>query len=217
MLDVPSNNHSCLELQLDRSDVTSDNQSGAVNFVLGLPSDKGVAADLESMQDYAESGKFPDVPSGMICTHGVGSVSRSVSSLSTSTMVGEAHNTRIPSRTENVRTRQTIQELIDHEINGCNNWIGELFLDILLDGAAIPRRVNVIDYICAKHSLHELRFCDKKYPSNGLFKGEGWNLLKSDICRSAHSSGYQLSCNGRSGSNKNTRNFICGCGRLNLP
>ena len=58
---------SYLELQLERSDVPSDDQSVAVNFVLGLPSDKGVAADLESMQ--AETGKFPDVPSGMICTH----------------------------------------------------------------------------------------------------------------------------------------------------
>ena len=53
-LDVPSNNHSCLELQLERLDVPSDNQSGAVNFLLGLPSDKGVAVDLESIQDYAE-------------------------------------------------------------------------------------------------------------------------------------------------------------------
>ena len=62
--------------------------------MLGLPSDKGVAADLESMQDYAESGQFTDVPSGMICTHGVGYVSRSFISFSTGTMVGEAHNAR---------------------------------------------------------------------------------------------------------------------------
>ena len=83
-------------------------------------------------------------------------MSRSVSSLSIGTMVSEAHNAHFPSRTESFRTRQTIQEIIDHEINGCNNWIGELFLDVLLDGATIPSRVNVINYICAKYSLHEL-------------------------------------------------------------
>ena len=97
-------------------------------------------------------------------------------------MLNLGNFTRIPSRTENVRTRQMIQELIDHEINGCNNRIGELFLDILLDGANIPRRVNVMDYICAKHSLHELWFSEKQYPSNGFKKGEGWDLLNSDTC-----------------------------------
>ena len=95
-------------------------------------------------------------------------MSRIVSILSTSTVVGEAHNARIPSRMENVRTRQTIQDLIDDEINACNDWIGELFLDVFLDGETIPRRVNLSDYICAKHSLHELQFCDKNYPSNGV-------------------------------------------------
>ena len=94
MLDVPSNDNSCLELQPERSDYPSEDHFGVVNSVLGLPPDKGVAAHLEGMQYYVESGKFPDVPSGMICTHGVGSVSRSVISLSTGTMVGEAHNTR---------------------------------------------------------------------------------------------------------------------------
>ena len=202
---------------MERSDVPSDDRSCAANVVLGLLSDEGVAADLESTQDYSEFEQFPDVPSGLICTHGVGSVSLSVSSLSTSTLVGDAHNTPVPSRSENVRRRQTIQELIDHEINSCNNWIGELFLDILLDGAALPRRVNVSDYICAKGSLHDLRFCDKKYPSNGIFKGKGWDLLKKDICRSAHSSGYHLYCNGGTGSKSNTRKFICVCGRLHRP
>ena len=39
----------------------------------------------------------------------------------------------------------------------------------------------------------------------------------SQECRSSYSSGYQLSCNGRSGSNKNTRKFIFGCGSLHRP
>ena len=94
MLDVRSINHYCLELQLERSDYPPEDRFAVVNYMLGLPPNKGVAPDLQGMQYYAKSGKFPDVPSGMICTHGVGYVSRSFISFSTGTMVGEAHNTR---------------------------------------------------------------------------------------------------------------------------
>ena len=180
MLDVLSNNRACLELQLERSDVLSDDRSGAINVVLVLMSDEDVAEDLESTQNYSESEIFPDVPSGMICTHGAGNVIHSVSSLSTSTSVGDAHSSPILSRSEHVRRRQTIQELINHEIHSFNNCASELFLDVFLDGAASHRRVNVMDYVCTKFSLSNLHFCDKNYPSNGIFKGEEWDLLKTD-------------------------------------
>ena len=32
-------------------------------------------------------------------------------------------------------------------------------------------------YIGLKCSMHLLRFCEKKYPSNGFFEGENWDHL----------------------------------------
>ena len=105
--------------------------------------------------------------------------------------------------------RQTIQQLIDDDMHICNEWTGELFLDILLDGATIPRRFNVIDYIGVKCSLHSLWFSEKKYPSNGIFNVEGCDLLNTDICMVARSSGYHLLCNCIYSSNNNLCRFFC--------
>ena len=116
-------------------------------------------------------------------------------------------------RTGNWR-RKSIQALIDDEIQNYNDWKAELFLDVVLDGDIIPTRVNIMDHIGAKGSLHQLRFCRKKYKVDGMFKGRGWEDLKRDICRSAYDCGYQLSSNGPYGKQLNLRQFVCGYGRV---
>ena len=161
---VPSDNKLCLEdVQNERSDVPFNDQSGADNFVRGMPSNKDITEDLCGKQDCekavtsnSESRKLPGLPSGIIFTHRVVSMSLKVSSLSPITMVGEAHNTSILSRTENLRKRQTVKEPIDDEIKGRNGLTGELFLDILPYGATVPRTVNIVNYIGVKYSLHVL-------------------------------------------------------------
>ena len=89
-----------------------------------------------------------------------------------------------------------------------------IIFEILLDGNIKPSRVNVIDYIGVKYSMHSLRFFENNYPSDGLFEGENWDHLRSYICWFAHSSGYQLSYNGNYGSNKNMCQFVCGSVRV---
>ena len=135
-------------------------------------------------------------------------MSLSVSSLSTNTVVSEKHNSTLSLVLRNVRTRQTIQYIIDDEIKSYNEWKGELFLNILLDGDIKPRRVNVIDYIGVKCSMHSLRFFEKRYPRNGWFEGQNWDTLRSYIYLSAHISGYPLSCNVKYGSKKNLLQFF---------
>ena len=52
----------------------------------------------------------------------------------------------------------------------------------------------MIDYIGVKYSMHSPQIAEKKYPSNGFFKGAGWDILTTDIYISAHDSGYNFSC-----------------------
>ena len=85
----------------------------------------------------------------------------SVSTLSNNTTTTANYDRSISiARTDNWR-RKSIQALIDDEIQSYNDWRAELFLDVILDGDIIPTRVNVMDHIGAKGSLHRLRFCTK--------------------------------------------------------
>ena len=134
-------------------------------------------------------------------------VSESVSTLSNSTTSASSSN-------DAMLLGRCVQGLIDEEIESNKAWKGELLLDVVLDCAIKPMRVNILNYIGVKESLHTIRFCSKTFPVDPCFRNDSWKKLKHYIERSAHSCGYNLASNGPFGSKKNTRQFVCQSGRV---
>ena len=74
--------------------------------------------------------------------------------------------------------KKDIQTSIDECLETLKSWRGELFLVVLLDGATKVERLNIMQYIGGRTTLHLMYCCPKKYNNFMGFKGEGWELLK---------------------------------------
>ena len=88
--------------------------------------------------------------------------------LETSSVSSLSHNTFPTSADTNdfmdgLNIRKDIQQSIDASLETLKEWTGELFLDVLLDGAPKVERINVLKYVGDRNISHEIYTINSRY------------------------------------------------------